>query len=105
MSQQNTPPFNRLLTVGPDDYARLQFALAAIRTVMPMWQIRDYAIERIKGHGHLNPVTIIRNAFAKCPDEGAMESTSDLAFISDEELRDGLRVDISSANQAFQNGE
>ncbi len=62
-------------------------------------------MERIHGHGNLNPITIIRNSLSKCPDEGILKSTSDLTFIADQKLRDNLRTDISSSNQSFQNGE
>jgi hypothetical protein len=94
-----------LLILDPEDYTALQLAVTAIKTTIDSWQIRDYGLENIHGYGNLNPVTIIRNALSKCPDEGTSKSTSNLTFISDQELRDSLRIDISSANQAFQNGE
>ena len=97
------PP--ELLILGPNDYTDLQLAVTAIKNTIPTWQTRNYGLERILGHSNLNPVTIIRNVLSKCPDEGILKSTSDLTFISDQELRDSLRIDISSANQAFQNGE
>jgi len=62
-------------------------------------------LDYIHGYENLNPVTIIRNTLSKCPDEGVEKSTSDLPFISIQELKDNLRIDISSANQALQNGE
>ena len=94
-----------LLTLSPKDYTALQLAVTALKNTIPTWQLRNCGLERIHGHGNLNPVTIIRNNLSKCPDEGILKSTSDLAFISVQELRDSLRADISSANQAFQNGE
>lgn len=97
------PP--ELLILGPNDYTDLHLAVTAIKNTIPTWQTRDYGLERIHGHSNLNPVTIIRNVLSKCPDEGVLKSTSDLIFISDQELRDSLRIDISAANQAFQNGE
>ena len=94
-----------LLTLDPKDYTALQLAVTILKNTIPTWQLRNFKIERIHGHGNLNPVTIIRNTLSKCPDEGILKSTSDLTFISVQELRDSLRADISSANQAFQNGE
>lgn len=94
-----------LLILDPKDYAVLQMAVTALKNTIPIWQLRNCGLDRIHGHGNLNPVTIIRNALSKCPDEGVSKSTSDLAFIFDKELRDSLRIDISSANQALQNGE
>jgi len=103
---EQIPP--ELITLDAKDYSALQAAVTAIKTTIPTWQNRDYPLAQIRGYGNLNPVTIIRNTLSKCPDEGVSESTSDLAFISDQEdqeLRDNIRIDISSANQAFQNGE
>lgn len=94
-----------LIKLDPKDYTALQLAVTAIKNTMPTWIHRDYGLDRIHGYGNLNPVTIIRNALLKCPDEGVSKTVSDLAFISIQELRESLRIDISSANQAFQNGE
>jgi len=100
---EQIPP--ELIKLETKEYSALQLAVTAIRNTIPTWHVRNYGLDRIHGHGNLNPVTIIRNTLAKCPDEGAAKSTSDLTFISVQELRDILRIDISSANQAFQNGE
>lgn len=94
-----------LIILDPKDYTALQLAVTALKNTISTWKLRDYGLERIHGQGNLNPVTIIRNALSKCPDEGVSKATSDLTFISIQELRDGIRIDISSANQAFQNGE
>jgi len=94
-----------LLTISPKDYTALQLAVTALKVTIPTWQLRNYGLERIHGHGNLNPVTIIRNTLSKCSDEGILKSTSDLSFISIQELKDSLRADISSANQALQNGD
>jgi hypothetical protein len=94
-----------LIKLDPKDYTALQLAVTALKNTLPTWNLRDYGLDRIQGHGNLNPVTIIRNALSKCPDEGVSKSISDLTFISIQELRESLRIDISSANQAFQNGE
>lgn len=96
---------SELIKLDPEDYTALQFAVTAIKNTLPAWKLRDYGLDRIRGYGNLNPVTIIRNALSKCPDEGVSKSVSDLIFISDQEFRESLRIDISSANQAFQNGE
>lgn len=96
---------SELIKLDPKDYTVLQLAVTAIKNTLSIWKLRDYGLDRIRGHGNLNPVTIIRNTLSKCPDEGVSKSVSDLTFISVQELRESLRVDISSANQAFQNGE
>lgn len=59
-----------------------------------------------KAPGHKdNPVTLIRNALASCPDEAPAPGTADLDFIDDDELKNNLRMDISSVNTALINGE
>jgi len=96
---------SELLILGPNDYTDLQLSVTAIKNCIPSWHSRNFGLERIHGHSNLNPITILRNALSKCPDEGILEATVDLPFISDQEFGDNLRIDISSANQAFQNGE
>lgn len=94
-----------LIKLDPKDYTALQLAVTAIRNMLPTWNLRNYGLDRIHGYGNLNPVTLIRNALSKCPDEGVSKTVSDLTFISIPEFRESLRIDVSSANQAFQNGE
>jgi hypothetical protein len=94
-----------LLTLGQRDYSTLQLAVTALKITITTWQKNDFSLKHINGYGNINPVTIIRNTLSKCPDEGISKSTSDLTFISVQELRCSLQIDISSANQAFQNGE
>ena len=96
---------SELIKLDPKDYTALQLAISAIKNTLPTWKLRDFGLDRIHGYGYLNPVTLIRNALVKCPDEGVSESVSDLTFIAIHELKESLRIDISSANQAFQNGE
>jgi hypothetical protein len=86
-------------------YAAFVSSVASLKTVLITWNLRDYGIERIPGFGNRNPVTLIRNALAECPDEFPSVSTARLTFIQDEDLRKNLEVDISAANQALLNGE
>lgn len=96
---------SELIALEARDYVGLQLALTTIRTMIPVWQVCNYGLEKVQGYGHLNPISIIRNSLSKCPDQGVSGSISDLSFISDPEFRTSLRIDISSANQALQNGE
>ena len=100
---EHIPP--ELITLDTKTYSGLQMAITAIRTTVLNWEHQSHGLELIKGYGNLNPVTIIRNALAQCPDESIAQTTSDLNFISDPDFRKNLRIDISSANQAFINGE
>jgi len=65
---------SELIKLDPKDHTALQMAVTAIKNTLPLWNFRNYGLDRIKGHGNLNPVTIIRNALSKCPDEGVSKS-------------------------------
>jgi hypothetical protein len=52
-----------------------------------------------------NPVTEIRDALAKCPDESPAHATSALNFIADVDLRKNLLIDIGEVTRALSNGE
>jgi hypothetical protein len=57
------------------------------------------------GQSEQVPVTVIRDALALCPDESPAPSTSELDFITDEELRTNLRNDLGAVHRALANGE
>jgi hypothetical protein len=73
-------------------------ALETIRHQLSLW------------HNHVDPpnlpqvqgktaVLVIYETLKLCPDQTASPETADLIFISDGELRDSIRLDISSANR------
>lgn len=76
-----------LIKLNPKDRTALQMAVTALKTTLPIWNLRNYGLDRIKGHGNLNPVTIIRNALSKCPDEVISESNVNNDVL-EEPLRD-----------------
>jgi hypothetical protein len=55
--------------------------------------------------GNRNPVAILRDLLAKCPDEFPEPSSSELNFITDIDLRDALRIDISAVHRGLSNSE
>lgn len=50
-------------------------------------------------------MTIIRKSLVKCPDEVPDKSSNELIIIHDEELRDSIRLDISSSFRAYSNND
>jgi hypothetical protein len=48
-----------------------------------------------------NPVVIIREAFARCPDDVTPHHPKDLAFMKDEETRSGLLRDLMTTRSAL----
>jgi len=66
--------------------------------------VRHIPLWTTPGSG-LNPVTVVRQAMVRYPDELPSPQTASLSFVADQPLRHALRVDISSVNQALANGE
>jgi hypothetical protein len=97
-----------LLTLAGSEYGEFVCSVSAIRDKLVLWQnqqnpnIPTYLGQSFRG---LNPVTLIRQALAKCPDEGPAPSTSELAFVTDAGLRTNLRNDVGAINRALANGE
>ncbi len=54
---------------------------------------------------HLSPITLIRQALAKCKDDFPVSSSSHLNFVPDNELRERLRLDIGTVETTFANLE
>ena len=98
---------DELLVMDGAMYASFIAAKADIEDLLEVWNA-----ERINGRMHevrwnsgMNPLVIIRDALAQCPDESPAPSTSELSFISDPELKANLRDDIGRVETALSNGE
>lgn len=98
---------SQLLELDSERYLELLMGLAAIRTAIGTWQSRGHVDElrNIQSFSDLNPVSLIRRALASCPDQSPSPAAAGLVFIADQQLRDGLRLDISAATRAFADGE
>lgn len=98
------PP--ELIVLDLPDYIQLILSLAVMRNALDMWKARvpGTVLNVVPGH-QLNPITLVRRALVKCPDEAASPETTNLAFIGDQALRDSIRLDISAANRDLINGE
>lgn len=101
---------DELLVIEPRDYARYLAAVAVLEQVVANAQsedrdLRRSAVEFSAQSGLLNPVTVVRQVLCGCPDEQPSPATAELAFIADADLREALRLDISSVNTALANGQ
>ncbi len=95
-----------LLVISGEKYLGLLAALGALRAAVGAWQVENrYRIGMLPGFGQVHVLILIRRALAACPDEFPAPGTTELAFIDDKELRDGLRLDISATNRALSNSE
>jgi hypothetical protein len=95
---------SELLTLTGQDLSNYAAALAMAKRVQHVWSTRaeNVTLEDIQG---VSPIVLLRKALAKCPDEAPAPGTTELAFITDPDLRDSIRRDISSANQNMVHGE
>ena len=96
---------SELISLGAENYSVFIASLETLRTAVETWKNRQAVIERIPGLGNQNPITLLRNSLAVCPDEAITPSTAELNFIPDPALRENLRKDISASNQALNNAE
>ena len=99
---------DELLTMDSVTYGKFILAKAQIKDIVEAWKANRMAghpLQTVQWPSSLNPVTIIRDALATCPDESPTPSTSDLTFITDSDLRMNLRNDMGAINRALSNGE
>ena len=94
-----------LLTMDGGAYASLIAAKGHIRERLAAWSHDRSARGELDFVGGHSPIALIREALAKCPDESAAATTSELGFIPDSALRENLRIDIAAVHRAFSNGE
>src|SRR5438445_7562972 len=88
---------DELLVLDPDKYTALLATLAVLRTSVGAWQagVRHHAVSSISAVPGFHVVTALRHACAACPDEAPSSQTTGLAFITDSELRESIRLDMS----------
>ncbi len=97
---------SELIHLNDTDYIDFIINVEAIKSAVKSFEQRGNVnpLKFLPGFNRLNPVTIVRRALEKCPDEFPSKSVTKLLFISDIDLRDSIRMDISIAEQAFRNG-
>ena len=98
---------HHLIALEGREYAALITGLAAVRNAVSWWQEGGHSpnLTYLSAFDNLNPVYLIRRALSTCPDEFPSPETAGLDFIPEQELRESVRTDISTANTALSNGE
>jgi hypothetical protein len=98
------PP--NLIVLAGNEYTQFVYCVSGLRAALQTWQTdRNYLLRNLQKSPRLHPVTLIRRALLTCPDEYPQAAAHGLDFIPDLELRDELRVDLSSLEVALSNGE
>jgi hypothetical protein len=99
---------SELVTATGRDYSEFVCSVAAIKSRVELWQSQQNPnIENnlVAMFGNRNPVTVIRQVLARCSDEAPAQSTTDLPFISEMELRTNIRTDMGAIDGALSHGE
>jgi len=87
---------NELVTISGMEYIAYTASVSVIRQALVTWQsgTRRTFYHVDYGLGQFNPVTVIRHALAKCPDQLPAPGTAELSFIQDKEFRESLRLTV-----------
>jgi hypothetical protein len=95
-----------LLTLDSPEYSTLRICITAIKAQIDRWHAcGDHPFSHIAGLPRLSPVTLIRRILEKCHDDAPTPGTTELAFVTDADLRESIRRDISAASRDLTNGE
>ncbi len=100
-----------LIALDSEQYAEFLEAISDLREAVKIWSTGNQRHKVSKMFGgssptqRLNPLTVVRRALASCPDEAVPPTATELKFVTDEGLREALRLDIASADRALLNGE
>jgi hypothetical protein len=94
-----------LVTLEPERYAALVANVAYIRAIGGAFQAGHRVISLNLEGFEYNPVATIRAAMAACPDEAPTPDIKELSFITDVDLRQSIRLDMSAANKNLAQGE
>jgi hypothetical protein len=95
-----------LLRLSPTDYGDFIWSVASLQCLPEVLESASSPNGRPWPKvENVDAMTTLWQLLKKCPEEGISEQTAGLPFIKDESLRDSIRLDISSAESAFNNGE
>lgn len=94
-----------LLVISGDDYSDLVCGVESIRNSVAFWQHKGSGSIGNAGVGGRNTLLIIRDALAKCPDQIPSPATTELRFVTDIDLRESIRLDMSTATSSLHSGE
>jgi hypothetical protein len=94
---------SELLTLTGQDLTDFYVSISMIETILNLWPSAG-SHWKLTEHRATNPVVLIRRALEKCPDEAPSPATAELLFITDPDLRESVRQDVSAAFADFVNG-
>jgi hypothetical protein len=94
---------NELLSLPSKEFTRLLVSLETVRAAVRVWQS---ATDRAP-YWQMPPESVgaILELLSKCPDEAPSLGTHDLMFIAQSDLRDSIRIDMSTAHSDLAEGK
>jgi hypothetical protein len=92
-----------LITLSENDYNKFVDSVETLRSVAALWQIGQ--VDPYGSAPAARAVTQLRQSLVALPDQAIPAATHDLAFVTDVDLRESIRGDIASAEQALRDGE
>jgi hypothetical protein len=97
---------DELIVLDSPTFAAYVANRAALRQLLAAWTAATdiKALAPLKGYGK-NPIALIKEILAACPDQAPTVATSELLFIKDPQLQKSLRLDLSEANRAVVSSE
>lgn len=98
---------SELITLDGNQYVLYLACISALKAASDTLKttVGSIRLNKLKGFGGMNPLASLYILLTRCPDEFPMQSTTELSFVTDKDLKDELRIDISVANRAIANGE
>jgi len=97
-----------LIVLSAQDYARFSMTVSVVRNAleneMPGRGVGNASMPVLPPGGR-TPLREVYDLLGKCPDQSPSVATTGLEFVSDAQLRESLRMDISAATSALNNHE
>src|ERR1051325_11358703 len=97
-----------LVTISSERYAAYLATIAALTSRARVWETIGNTLPIRTMPGLVpprSPIYIVRSTLVDCPDKLPSPKTAELKFIPDKELRNSVRLDISSINSDLSNQE
>jgi hypothetical protein len=95
---------NELLTLSGQEFADLTVAISAIEVTIRRFIGGQHPIS-LQPVGGEDVIHIFRRVLITCPDEFPAPATSTLSFITDQQIRESLRLEVGTVNAALLNSE
>src|SRR5262249_23239512 len=93
------------LVLDATSYTGLIASVAYLRALPDVFQASRQPVPlQLRGYQR-NPIALIRDAMAACSDQAPTRQTTELPFITDSDLRESIRRDMSTAHRNLADGE